>query len=162
VIFLIFYYFLPFKVENFNNVFENFTNNNLLMVKMYRIKTFVVASAIINTDIFRVNLCVCFIYFCTELFIQWYLIIFLKRNNCFIFDLLGTSLQRPSSFDRLLSQTFIFYLFSCVCFLFFFFSQTMLKKVQRKISKSLKIFPAGNHLTCAILTSNKEQSIYLS
>jgi hypothetical protein len=41
---------------------------------------------------------------------------------------------------------FIYFL----CFFSFFFSKTMLKKVKRKIFKSLKIFPAGNHFTCNV------------
>jgi hypothetical protein len=51
------------KIINVSLIFIlNFTNNKLFILKIYKIKIFVVASAIINRDIFCVNLCVYFIY----------------------------------------------------------------------------------------------------
>jgi hypothetical protein len=106
-----------------------------------------VASAILKRDIFCVNLCVYFIYFfCSELFRKWYLIIFLKRNNCFMVS----GLQRsPVSKDLLLYWSII------VNFIpgtnVYLSPQTMLKIVKWNIFISLKMFAAGNHFTCYII-----------
>jgi hypothetical protein len=56
----------------------NFSKNKLFILKINKIKTDIdlVESSIINKVIFCVNLCIYFI-FSMELFIQWYLIIFL-------------------------------------------------------------------------------------
>jgi hypothetical protein len=134
---------------------SNFTNNKLFILKIYKIKIFVVASAIINRDIFCVNLCVYFIYFLLGIIhkMKANLIIFLKRNNCFMLDLLRsstvTSFQRPSSIVIVYStlsliQTFIYPL-----------PQIMLKIVKRNIFiYIIKMFTAGNHFTCHSIASN--------
>jgi hypothetical protein len=129
---------------------SNFTNNKLFIVKIYTIKTFVVASAIINRDIFLCKL-VCYLYFCTELFIQWYLIIFLKRNIvivlCSTFSPVSGLQRSPVSIDLLLLIDY-FQLYSWYKRLFIF-PQTMLKIVKWNIFISLKMFPAGNYFTCS-------------